>query len=340
MNELFKNPILCSRCILPSTFPGIKFDDQGVCNYCRRDEPMLKKSSEKKAQYRLKLDDLVRKTKTLDSGYDVIAAYSGGKDSSYTLKLLHERYSLKILALTLDNHFIPLQTRENIKKVTDTLGIDHITFRPKWRLMKSIFILTANRDIYPLQTLTRASSICTACIGLVKSITLKAALEMKIPLVAFGWSPGQAPVQSAIMKTNASLVRESQKALLRAMPEEIVHEMKSYFIPDRYFAEYDHHFPTNVHPLAFFDYDEEVIKREIEALGWKAPTNTDSNSTNCQLNAFANQCHIRRRGFHPYVWEIANMVRQGVMKRQDGVEKIYQDQNPQMVSFAKEKLGL
>jgi hypothetical protein len=75
-------------------------------------------------------------------------------------------------------------------------------------------------------------------------------------------------------------------------------------------------------------------------LGWKAPTNTDSNSTNCQLNAFANHIHIQRQGFHPYVWEIANMVRQGVVDRQEGIEKIYQDQDPEMVAFAKQKLGL
>ena len=25
----------CSKCILPETFPGIKFDEEGVCNYCK-----------------------------------------------------------------------------------------------------------------------------------------------------------------------------------------------------------------------------------------------------------------------------------------------------------------
>ena len=24
----------CTQCILPETFPGIKFDDKGVCNHC------------------------------------------------------------------------------------------------------------------------------------------------------------------------------------------------------------------------------------------------------------------------------------------------------------------
>jgi hypothetical protein len=58
------------------------------------------------------------------------------------------------------------------------------------------------------------------------------------------------------------------------------------------------------------------------------------------LNAFANQCHLQRHHFHPYVWEIANMVRQGVMDRDEGIEKIYTDQNREMVEYAENKLGL
>ena len=48
-------------------------------------------------------------------------AYSGGKDSSYTLKLLRERYDLKILAFTLDNHFVSPVAWKNIDAITDIL---------------------------------------------------------------------------------------------------------------------------------------------------------------------------------------------------------------------------
>ena len=24
----------CTRCVLPETFPGIQFDEEGVCQYC------------------------------------------------------------------------------------------------------------------------------------------------------------------------------------------------------------------------------------------------------------------------------------------------------------------
>lgn len=331
---------LCTRCILPETFPNIRFNDEGVCNHCLQEESTLAKSSAKKAEYHQKLDDLIQTTRGKAPAYDVIMAYSGGKDSSYTLKLLKERYGLRIIAFTLDNHFVAPIAWDNIRKVTDNLGVDHISFKPSWAVAKRLFSVTARDDIFSPASLLRASSMCTACIGIVKSLVLKTALEMSIPLVAFGWSPGQAPIQSAIMKTNAALTKQNQKALKTGFPQDLVLSMNAYMIPDSYYETYKERFPTNVHPLAFFDYDEEYIKTELESIGWVTPTDTDTNSTNCLLNAFANQCHLERHRFHPYVWEIANMVRQGVMTRQEGIEKIYNPQDSKQVDYARRKLGL
>lgn len=331
---------ICRRCILPETFPGIKFDDQGVCNHCLREKSTEVKVFDKKEKYRERLNQLINDIKGKAPAYDAIMAYSGGKDSSYALKLLIERYDLRIVALTFDNHFVSSAAMENIKKVTDVLAVDHINFRPPWPIAKKLFSLTAKKDIFPAPTLLRASAVCTACIGFVKSLVLKTALEMSIPLVAFGWSPGQAPIQSAIMKSNPAFIRSNQLALKKAFPSEISRDMNQYFIPDTYYEIYKERFPHNIHPLAFFDYDEEHIKNELDSLGWEAPADTDTNSSNCLLNAFANQCHIERHRFHPYVWEIANMVRQGVMSREKGIQKIYTEQNQNMVKYAKERLVL
>jgi tRNA(Ile)-lysidine synthase TilS/MesJ len=338
-NDLTEKEI-CQRCILPDTFPGIQFNNHGICKYCLKEESIVAKGPEKKSEYRRNLDQLIKDIKGKAPVYDAIMAYSGGKDSTYTLKLLRERYNLRIVSLTFDNHFVSPAAWENIKTVTDALQVDHISFRLPWPVAQRIFSLTAREDIFSKPTLLRASSICTACIGLVKSLVLKNALEMSIPLVAFGWSPGQAPIQSAIMKTNPALIRQTQSALKKAFPAEIYSSLDNYFIPDDYYEKFKDRFPQNIHPLAFFDYDEEQIKEELTDIGWKAPTDTDTNSSNCLLNAFANQRHIERNDFHPYVWEIANMVRQGVMDRGEGIRKIYSDQNQKMVEYAKERLGL
>jgi len=331
---------ICTNCILPETFPGIKFDSDGICNHCKREERLLEKSQGKKGEYREKLTNLIHELKGRAPSYDAIMAYSGGKDSTYTLKLLKEQYDIRIIALTFDNHFISPVSQDNIDKVTDTLGVDSLRIQTPWPIMKSMFRCTAETDIFPTPTLLRASSICTSCIGLVKSLVLKTALEMSIPMVAFGWSPGQAPIQSAIMKTNPALIRQNQSALRKAFPAELVEKMGQYFIPESYYPRFKESFPRNIHPLAFFDYNEETIKHELYQLGWKDPSDTDTNSTNCLLNAFANHCHLKRHGFHPYVWEIANMVRQGIIDRNEGIEKIYTEQDKDMVAYAREKLGL
>lgn len=330
---------ICNKCILPETFPGINFNDQGICNHCRRADTSKTDADEIKSEYHKRLDDLINSVKGTAS-YDVIMAYSGGKDSSYTLKLLRERYDLKILAFTFDNHFVSPAAWKNIDSIADTLSVDLIKVRPPWPVINKLFNVTALDDIFPRATLLRASSICTACIGIVKSYALKTALEMKTPLVAFGWSPGQAPIQSAIMKTNPSFVRNNQESMKKSFSPDIWPDISQFFIPDEYYEKYSEHFPVNIHPLAFFKYNEKNIMNELTKIGWCPPDDTDTNSSNCLINAFANHCHIKRHGFHPYVWEIANMVRQGVMDRDEGMEKIYSDQNPKIVEYAKKKLGV
>ena len=331
---------LCTKCILPGTIPGIKFDESGVCNYCHRETSALAKATERKKEYHQHLDQLIDEVRDKAPLYDAIMAYSGGKDSTYTLKVLRDRYDLRLVALTFDNHFLSSAALENIKNITSQLDVDHILFRPPWPVLKKLFTRTAQEDIFPAPTLLRASAICTACIGLVKSLVLKTALEMEIPLVAFGWSPGQAPIQSAIMKVNPALICQNQLVFKKAFPQEMSKGMEQYFIPDKYLEGYKDHFPHNIHPLSFFDYNEHQILDELQQLGWQAPSDTDTNSTNCLMNAFANQIHLKRHGFHPYVLEIASMVRQGVMGRDEGIEKIYTEQNQKMVDFARGKLGL
>jgi len=328
---------ICKRCILPDTFPGITFDTEGVCNHCRNFQGVEVLQGHKKEfeEKFLELADRYRNQGT----YDCLMAYSGGKDSTYTLKILRDRYDLRVLALTLDNGFVSEQAFRNMCHVTENLGVDHLIFKPRFDLMKKIFRGAADNDIYSKKTLERASTICTSCIGIVKSFTLKTALEKGIMLIGFGWSPGQAPVQSSVIRTNPALIKATQAAIQGPLSRLAGEEVNPYFLEERHFAHADG-FPYNVHPLAFLRYDEDEIVRDISQIGWQMPDDTDSNSTNCLLNAFANDVHIKRFNFHPYVWEIANMVREGVMGREEGYKKIYGAQSPDLLKIAKEKLGL
>ncbi|MBN1636119.1 MAG: hypothetical protein JW920_06365 [Deltaproteobacteria bacterium] len=328
--------IICSRCVLPQTFPGISFDQNGVCNYCSHTQMP---GEDEKQDYLKRFESLLAEKKS-NRDFDVILAYSGGKDSTYTLYLLRKHYDLKVLSLVFDNGFISDQAKYNINQMTDTLGATNIIVKPPFDLMQKAFHIAAQKEFYSPKTLDRASSICTTCIGMVKGIILKTALALEIPLVAFGWSPGQAPLSSAIMQTNPRLQRITHRTIRDPLLSLVGKELQPYFLHDVDLSIEKSRWPINIHPLAFFEYDEGLILDTIKKLGWVKPDDTDPNSTNCLLNALANYLHRKRFDFHPYAWEIAGIVRSGCMHREEGIEKVSQDEDMQMVGYAAKLLNI
>lgn len=329
---------ICQRCVLPETFPGISFDQDGVCNFCRyfKGEDKLK---EEKEEYFSKFQDLIKQLKG-GGDYDCALPYSGGKDSTYTLYLLKEVFKLSVLAITFDNGFLSEQAFRNIRTVTENLAVDSLTFKANFQLLKKLFVAGTENKMYSSKAMERASTICTSCIGLVKFVALKLTLEKRIPIMAWGWSPGQAPIRSSIMRINPALFKSNQETYRKPMLKIAGEEINRYFLSDEEFNNPEK-FPYNVSPLAFMEYDEQKIVKKIEELGWQYPKGLDANSTNCLLNSFANEIHLEKHGFHPYAFEISGMVRAKVMSRSEGIEKIYQGQKQaEVIESSKKKLGL
>lgn len=327
----------CKNCVLPETFPGIRFNKDGVCNFCQnfKGEATLK---EKKLQYKKRFEDLIKKYKG-KGAYDALISYSGGKDSTYVLSILREVYGLNILAVTFNNGFLPEQTFKNIRNVVEILGIDHIFFKPRFDILKRIFIECSKRNIYPPKTLTRASTICTSCIAIVKFSSLRMALEKDIPFIVFGWSPGQIPIKSSIMKNNPQIIEMMEKSTYKPLYKIVGNKIKPYFLEEKHFKS-TYSFPYNISPLAFFEYNEEEIIKNVSQLEWESPTDVDAHSTNCLLNSYANIVHKEQHGFHPYVFELAKLVREGYLKRSIALQKLNKPENPKTVELVKKKLGL
>ncbi len=119
------NAKYCARCILDGSIPGIRFDEQSVCNYCRLHDSLER-------QYPLgeegerRINKLIVKiqSESGSSPYDCLVGLSGGCDSTYAL---HEavRRGLKVLAVNFDDGWGSAIAAENIKKVVDKLGIGY-----------------------------------------------------------------------------------------------------------------------------------------------------------------------------------------------------------------------
>jgi tRNA(Ile)-lysidine synthase TilS/MesJ len=328
---------ICTQCVLNEHFPGIRFDENGVCNFCtsaKSSESRSSVSGDLEAKFR----ELIHEHKGRGS-YDCLVAFSGGKDSTYTLHLLRERYDLRILAYSFDNWFQSETAHQNIRSVVCNLDMDHLTIRPSYENMKKIIRASTSGDMYSMKAMTRASSICTTCISLIRFAGFRIAIEQEIPFLVFGMSPGQAPLATAVVKTNPRMIRMMQEALYRPLHDKLGDVINSYFLEQRHFEKVDS-FPHNINPLAFADYDEEVLFETARRYGWKKPDDTDANSTNCLLNALANQIHLETFGFNPYSFEIAELVRIGCLTREEGLERLEAPFPEDQIEEAKKKLGI
>jgi asparagine synthetase B (glutamine-hydrolysing) len=109
----------CSRCILPETYPFISFDEQGVCNYCRK---------YKKQEFlgRDALESVLQKYRSKNGEPDCIVGFSGGRDSSYGLHVLKRELGMHPIAYTYDWAMVTDTARRNQAKVIGKLGVEHI----------------------------------------------------------------------------------------------------------------------------------------------------------------------------------------------------------------------
>ncbi len=327
----------CRRCTLPDTFPGAALDEQGLCRCCQQaatPEHDLARRREVERRFRALAARLARRP-----GNNCLVSWSGGKDSTYILALLKQDYGLRPLALTIDNGFVSPRAFENCRTVASRLGVDHIVIAPRFDLLRRLFAASLDGTRFPRAALRRASGICNACMGLSKLIALQLAQEKEIPLLAYGWSPGQIPLPSALLTYTPSLVRtilESTAALLQQLAGQdlgvyLPHEGPAVAAPA-----WELH---SVSPLAFVDYDEAHVRQRIRDLGWQAPDDTDPNSSNCLLNTYASHVHRQQFGYHPYDMELATLVRKGYMSREEAIRRLEAAPNAALLAAIGARLG-
>lgn len=117
--ERLRNLRRCSKCALPETFPYIFFDKQGVCNYCHAYEPLTVQPDDE-------IEAMLAKHRTPGDEPDCLVAFSGGRDSSYGLHLLVEKYKMRPLAYTYDWGMVTDLARRNQARMCGKLGVEHL----------------------------------------------------------------------------------------------------------------------------------------------------------------------------------------------------------------------
>lgn len=318
--QMLLNVKRCSKCVLSEKFPGISFDNDGVCNFCRDT-----KFSELENKAIIRADKEIKALFEENAGksqYDAILCYSGGKDSTYTMKLAKEKYGLNILSFTLDNGFISDQAFDNINRVVENLGVDHIVYKPSKIFMKDLYKVSSTKPIYNPKTLTRISANCNSCISIINITALRMALERNIPFILAGFTLGQIPQSSIYYKNNYNFFKESREPILERLREHLGNEVDRYLCIDQATIDKSDGYPYNINLLCLESITETQIISEVEKIGWVYPNDVDGCSSNCRINTFNNYVHQQTLEYNPYELELSRLIRTGLMSREEAIEKI------------------
>jgi hypothetical protein len=97
---------------------------------------------------------------------------------------------------------------------------------------------------------------------------------------------------------------------------------------------------TIIHPFLIWDYNKPEFKKECIKRGWIDPDLNDHNSSNCLLNAFAIKNHLDKYHIHSYAYDLAALVRQGNMKRDDAMKKLRVDGSDASIQEVERTLNL
>lgn len=129
----------CSRCVMDTSDPDIKFGENGYCNHCvdfleRR--ALFNYQGEKSDKELVRLFAEMKKAGK-GKKYDCILGISGGVDSSYAAYLAKQA-GLRVLGIHLDNGWNSEEAVHNIKNIANKLEIDYESYVLDWKEFKAL----------------------------------------------------------------------------------------------------------------------------------------------------------------------------------------------------------
>lgn len=130
----------CNRCIMDSSDPGISFDSEGLCDYCRNFDAEIKPNWHTDERGASELATLAKRIKAEGRGkdFDCIIGLSGGLDSSYAAYIAKEKMGLRPLLFHVDAGWNTDQAVGNIEKLIDGLNLELYTEVVNWEEMKDL----------------------------------------------------------------------------------------------------------------------------------------------------------------------------------------------------------
>ncbi len=328
----------CTRCVIPETFPGIKFDDDGVCNLCREHEKTTELGKEK-------LIEKLKKYRRDDGRPDCIIGLSGGRDSSYGLHYIKKVLGMNPITFTYDWGMITDLARRNIARMTGRLGVENILIsadihkkRENIRKNVTAWLKRPELGMIPLfmagdkQFYYHANKLMKETgIRLMIFCENEKFEKTKFKSGFCGIDEGKKRLFQIPATQKIKLATYCMKEIAKNpkyINRSLIDTMSAYF--SAYMIEHDY-----LYLFKYIEWDEDVISRTlIDEYGWELAKDTKSTWRIGDGTApFYNYIYYTVAGFSENDTFRSNQIREGVISRDEALKMIKEDNKPRFESI-------
>lgn len=336
---------VCKKCLLPETFSGIKFDENGVCNFCNEYTEKKKNETTNIFKDEEELSEYLHKYVNKENKYDVLVAVSGGIDSCNALVDIVKKYKLKPLVYHNEDGHVNKVASSNVKKICKALDVDLIIWQHDMEFMRKLFKYMNESDLH--------ISTCNLCGTILYLNNIELATKFNIPIIINGFSKGAASmigdrktfydivdsvVKYSINEGDKKFAKEFYKKFDN-MDKHIIFRCKDDFLRSR---ELKKHLFIPYYVFKFNKLDKiHNIKKLSEEFGWEAmPTSYPGKSSNCDMIWINTYSDLKKMHYTYFTEEYSQLIREGEFTREQAWNDLRFTPPKGMLKNTAEHLGM
>lgn len=311
---------VCTVCLNDTSVRNIKFNEEGLCNYCEnyfRDKEKLQDYDTLNKLFVERLELIKGKHK-----YDVAVGISGGKDSVFVLHQLKTKYNLKIKAFTMNNGFLSEEAKKNIDSIVKEFDVEHEYINFDSSLLKKFYAYSIKKWLVP----------CVACSYIGYASMINFASKIDAGMIVHGRSPEQmfrmygedvfTELVSAGLKSIKDLdLNDLYTRLLlgidEKLDENLKNDVKNMLFKDivgkdfREFVAYFLYHPYN---------EKEIVSFLRENTSWSVGEHY--NHYDCRIHQAAKYIYQCAEGRAHILAEVSFLIRDGQISIEEAKEKL------------------
>ena len=324
----------CSKCILPETMPYIRFNSEGVCNYCTtyksRNTPKPKEE----------LFNLIEPYRRLNAS-DCIVPFSGGRDSCYGLHLIAKELKMNPITYTYDWGMVTDLGRRNISRMCAELGVeniivaDDISLKRK-NINKNLTAWLKSPHLGMISILTAGDKHFFRHVETVKkqtgiSLNLWGVNPLEVTHFKAGFLGVPPDFEEERVYSHGTMKQLRYQYLrLKAMSHSLGYFNSSIW--DTISGEYYRSFTKKSDYYHIFDYwrwDEKIVDNTLDSYNWeKAPDTSTTWRIGDGTAAFYNYIYYTVAGFTEHDTFRSNQIREGDLTRDEAILLVENENQP------------